>query len=88
MRRWELWDKDWDSHEGGGSSSFFPEENEQARKMALDLGESLVWETTAKGYNDALREMYVFRGWGEYKPVLREDGSPFPGDEDDDFHEV
>jgi hypothetical protein len=73
---------------GGGSSSFFPEENEQARKMALDDGESLVWENDCQGHNDALRKMYVFRGWGEYRPMLREDGSPFPEDEDDDFYEI
>jgi hypothetical protein len=65
-----------------------PGENEQARKMALDDGESLVWENDCQGHNDALRKMYVFRGWGEYRPMLREDGSPFPEDEDDDFYEI
>jgi hypothetical protein len=87
MRRWELWEKDWDPDKGGGTSSFFPEENEQARNMALDDGESFVWETMAKGHNDAQRAMHAFRGWGEYKPILREDGTPFPEDEDDDFQE-
>jgi hypothetical protein len=27
-------------------------------------------------------------GWGEYKPMLRDDGTPYPEDEDDDYDYV
>jgi hypothetical protein len=73
--------------QGAAVHHFFPEENDQARRMALAEGESFVWETTAKGYNDAHEAMYAFRGVGEYEPFLGDDGVPFPEDEDDDFQE-
>ena len=38
--------------------------------------------------HDAHRALHVYRGWEEYKPMLREDGTPIPEDEDDDFQEV
>jgi hypothetical protein len=90
VRRWELWEKDWTAsdEEGGGHQSFFPEDNHQARQIAQDAGETLVWETNAKGYNDAMRAMYRYRGWGEYNPIfLQPDGTPMPEDEDDDYPE-
>jgi hypothetical protein len=85
VRRWELWEKDWDR---GGSQSFFPEENQQAREMAQEDGQVFVWDVTARGYNDAMRGMYQFRAWGEYTPILLQaDGTPMPEDEDDDYEE-
>ncbi len=77
VRRWELW-------VGEGTLSFFPEENEPARRMAQEEGFVLCWEVIAKGHNPAERALHEYRGWGEYKPMLNEDGEPFPEDEDDD----
>ena len=78
MRRWELW-----SDENG--QSFFPEDNDQARTMALEDGLKLEWETTAKGTNSAMQAMYDYRGWGTWERMLRDDGTPYPEDEDDDY---
>ena len=78
MRRWELWESE-------TGQSFFPEDNHQARRMAQEDGEVLVWEVVANSTNEAMRAMYAYRGWGEFRPMLREDGTPYPEDEDDDY---
>jgi hypothetical protein len=78
VKRWELW-------EGESDHSFFPADNEQAREMAKAEGEVLVWEVMAQGWNPAMRLLYEHLGWGEYKPMLREDGTTYPEDEDDDY---
>jgi hypothetical protein len=83
MRRWELWEKV--EPNGVHATSFFPEDNEQARRMARENGMVFVWEVRAKGINDAMRAEYEYRGLGEYCPMLREDGTPYPEDEDDDY---
>ena len=77
MRRWELWSSE-DGH------YFFPEDNEHARTFAIEEGMTLEWETTAKGWNAAQQALYVHRGWGRYNPSLRDDGTPYPDEEDDD----
>ncbi|MBV9660813.1 MAG: hypothetical protein JO337_06625 [Acidimicrobiales bacterium] len=46
---------------------------------------SWCWTTTAKGMNDVMSQMYQHLGRGEYTPMLREDGTPYPEDEDDDY---
>lgn len=76
MRRWELW-------QGPSGHSFFPEENTQARALALAAGQTLTWECRAAGSNPAARLLYEHLGWGEYRPMLREDGTPYPDDERD-----
>ncbi|MGQ0521771.1 MAG: hypothetical protein ACT4PX_11560 [Actinomycetota bacterium] len=53
--------------------------------MALEDGEIFTWEVVARGTNEAMRAMYRYRGWGEFKPMLRDDGTPYPADEDDDY---
>jgi hypothetical protein len=40
MGRWELW-------EGEGGTTFFPEWNEKARRMAEKDGLALVWQVEA-----------------------------------------
>ena len=64
---------------------FFRAESERARQMALDEGYVFSWETTAKGANDAHRALYAHLGYGEFRPMLRADGTPYPEDEDDDY---
>jgi hypothetical protein len=76
--RWELWSSD-------ESQTFFPEDNEQARRMAIKAGETLEWETTARGWNSAHQAMYDYRGWDTYRPNLRDNGTPYPEDEDHDY---
>jgi hypothetical protein len=78
MRRWELWTSE-------TSQSFFAEENDQARRMAEEDGEVFTWEVVANSSNKAMRAMYSYRRWGDYKPLLRDDGTPYPEDEDDDY---
>jgi hypothetical protein len=78
MRRWELWTSE-------TSQSFFPEENDGARRMAEEDGEVFTWEVVAGSINEAMRAMYSYRGWGAYKPMLRDDGTPHPEHEDDDY---
>jgi hypothetical protein len=78
VRRWELW-------VGEDGHAFFPEENDQARRMARQEGYVLSWETTAKSTNDAHRALYAHLGWGDFKPMLRPDGTPYPEDEDDTY---
>jgi hypothetical protein len=53
--------------------------------MAIEDGLTLVWEIVAKGSNPAHRALYEYLGWGEYQPMLRDDGVPYPEDEDDDY---
>jgi hypothetical protein len=78
MRRWELW-------KGDGVYSFFPEENTQARQMAVEDDCVLIWEVIARGYNDAARRYNEYLGWDEYQPMHRSDGTPYPEDEDDEY---
>jgi hypothetical protein len=85
VRRYELWAKDWDSVGGGGSQSFFDENNARERKMAHEGGMELVWEVTAVSPNSAMQAMYDYRGWGTYKPMSGPDGTPYPDDEYEDL---
>jgi hypothetical protein len=78
VKRYELW-------QGQGGHSFFPDENDEARERALADGYTLTWAVTAHGLNPAHRLLYEHLGWGEYRPMLREDGTPYPQDEDDDY---
>jgi hypothetical protein len=78
MRRWELW-------VGEGGTSFFPDDDDQARSEAARNGYSFGWETTAAGRNSAMRLMYEHLGYGEYQPMLRDDGTRYPEDEDDGY---
>jgi hypothetical protein len=78
VRRWELWAKDWDKEGVGGEQTFFREDNAGARRMAIEDGHTFVWECTATDWDDAHRAMYLYRGWGEYQPILGPDGRPIP----------
>ena len=69
MRRYELW---------GGS--FFPEHNTKARQMVIEDGSSLDWECWAEGWIPAMQQMHEHCGYGEYKPMLRSDGTHYPQD--------
>lgn len=84
VRRWELWVADGPD---GRSESYFPVEGnpqvELHRRWAAEEGATLVWTTTAKGSNDGMRQMYAYLGRPEYQPPLRDDGTPYPEDEDD-----
>lgn len=78
MYTWELW-------VGDSGQLFFPEHNEQARRMAVADGMKLTWTTVAKGHNSAMQNWYDHRGSGNYQPMLRDDGTPYPEDEDEDL---
>jgi hypothetical protein len=76
MSRWELWERE-------GSTSFFPDWNVQARRMAEEESIALTWEVEAKGSNPPSHALYEHLGFGEYKPMLREGGPPYRDDEDE-----
>jgi hypothetical protein len=78
VQRYELW-------QNGEGHSFFPDYNDQARDMAQAEGKTLVWEVTAKGFNSANQLLYEFLDFGIYRPMLQPDGTPYPGDEVDDY---
>jgi hypothetical protein len=77
MRRWELWS-------GDDSNTFFPATSEKTRVMARVEGEVKVWETEASSSNDAMQKRNDYLGYGPYVPMLQDDGTPYPEDEDDD----
>ncbi len=52
--------------------------------MAMEDGQVFSWQVVANGPNPAMRALYDYLGWGEYRPMLRNDGTPHPEDEDDD----
>jgi hypothetical protein len=80
MRRWELWS-------GETGSMFIRAEDDESPLVteAIEEGWQKTWECVAKGTNDAMRQMYAHQWHGEYKPMLRDDGTPYPEDEDDDY---
>jgi len=80
MRKWELWE-----NREEGSSSFFPESNTLARVMAMEEGQIKTWEVEAASHNDAMRAMNEHLDYGPYVPMLRDDGTPYPEDEDDEI---
>jgi hypothetical protein len=86
MRRWELWVT---RHpDGTTEEAFFPDDEVSGplyREWAAEDRAELIWTVEAKGSNDAMRKMYDHLGRGEYQPLLREDGTPYPEDEDDDY---
>ncbi len=82
MRRWELWEGV--AEDVPSSDAFFPEDKAQARQMVVDEGLTFVWSTTAAGPHDAMRVLHAYKGWEEYQPLLRADGTPHPEDEDDE----
>lgn len=79
MRRWELWTDE----DGDGDHLFPSEDQEEARSRAIAEGFKLRWGCSAAGWNPAHQMLYDHLGWGEYQPMLRPDGSPYPEDEDD-----
>ena len=72
------------AEDGTTSDSFFREDNDQARRMAVEEGLTFVWSTMAEGVNDANRALHAYKGREEYRPMLRADGVPYPEDERDD----
>ena len=78
MHRWELW-------QGEGEYSFFPATNEKNRVMARVLGHVKTWEIDASSFNGAMQALNEHLGFGPYQPAFRDDGTPFPEDEDDDL---
>jgi hypothetical protein len=77
MARWELWESE-------GGYSFFPETNTSARSMIEDEGGyRLIWTFEADGWDAAHRARHEFLAWEEYRPMLRDDGTPYPEDERD-----
>ena len=78
MRRWELWQTADETE-----IRFIPESAVDQIESARRDGLVKIWETTASGSNDAMRQRNQFLGWGEYQPMLDDDGKPYPGDEDD-----
>jgi hypothetical protein len=45
--------------------------------MAEEEGMTLTWEDEAKGSNPPSRALYEHLAFGDYKPMLREDGRHF-----------
>ena len=71
-----------------GSTSFFPDWNVQARRMAEEESMTLTWEVEAKGSDPPSRALYEHLGFGEYKPMLCDNGPPFPDHEDENHGPV
>ena len=44
-----------------------------------------MWETVASSTNEAMRARNEYLGFEPYQPMLREDGTPYPEDEDDEL---
>jgi len=78
MRRWELWESE-------TGHVLVPEDDPQGVVDAIAEGCHKTWECVAKGSNDAMRQMYVHLGYGDYRPMLGDDGKPYPADEDDAY---
>jgi len=81
VRRYELW-------LGEDGYHFFPDDVdgvERLRREAQAEGKVLAWDVVAKGYNPAQRALYAHLGYGEYRPMLRADGTPYPDMEDDEY---
>ena len=74
--RWVLWVSD-------SQERFIPDWMEDHAAEAAADGLVPVWTCIARGPNDAERQRYAWAGWGEYQPMLREDGTPYPEHEDD-----
>jgi hypothetical protein len=43
------------------------------------------WETEASSFNEAMQALYDHSEFGPYQPQLRDDGTPYPEDENDDL---
>jgi hypothetical protein len=69
----------------GTETRFIPSNRPADAVAAEQDGLLILWSTTAVGSNDAMRQMYRHLGWGDYEPMLRSDGTPYPADEDDQF---
>ena len=80
MRRWELW-----HNEKENSYSFFSASSEKNRVMARVEGAVKVWETVLSSWNEAMQAQYDYLGYGTYTPMLQDDGTPYPEDEDDEI---
>lgn len=78
MRRWELL-------AGETGHMLIPDDDPQGVTDAVAEGYRKKWDCIAEGRNDAMRQMYAHLGYGEYRPMLREDGTPYPEDEHDDY---
>jgi hypothetical protein len=74
MKRWELWEPEDDSE----GRVFLSEDHEEARSQAIAEGLELRWVCSAAGWNSAHQLLYDHLGWGEYKPMMGPDGSPYP----------
>jgi len=53
--------------------------------MALEEDQTKTWEVEAASHNDAMRALYEHLDRGPYVPMLRDDGTPYPEDEDDEI---
>jgi hypothetical protein len=78
MRRWELWQSE-------NQHDYFPSTSEKSRVMARVEGAVKVWETEASSTNEAMRARNRHLGFDPYKPMLRDDGTPYPEDDDDEI---
>lgn len=66
--RYELWEPD-PQPEGPSSDSFFAENNDKARRLALEEGLVCTWTVEAGDYNTAMQLLYDQKGWGNYNPM-------------------
>ena len=53
--------------------------------MAMEVGQVKTWEVDAATVNDAMRAMNEHLDYGPYEPMFRNDGTPYPEDEDDEI---
>jgi hypothetical protein len=85
--RYELWELPDPPENEAFGDWFLLEGDSDGRRMAIEDGCVVTWSVEARGWDEAKAALHVYRGWEPYKPMLRDDGTPFPEDEDDKYHE-
>lgn len=63
----------------------FSREGSEGDRMAEAYGLIRIWAVEAKGANAAMAARNEYLGFEPYRPRLRDDGTPYPEDEDDDW---
>lgn len=84
MGQWELWRQTTTS--GGIVHTFLPADARPPRDSPEwgpdDWAEpELIWTVEARSTNDAMSRFHAYMGYEAYRPMLRDDGTPYPEDE-------
>lgn len=75
---WELWRREDD---GAVEWTFFPVDFVDRDDLLGDPDWHLEWSVEAPGWIAACTARNEYLGWEPYRPMLRDDGTPYPEDE-------